>query len=77
MGRLSIRGETGGAARRWSEERDWQRRRRGREEGAMWAGPGGAARRAVPGVWGQRERGGWGGAEPQQARGGSRGSHPG
>lgn len=26
----------------------------------MWAGPGGAARRAVPGVWGQRERGGVG-----------------
>lgn len=44
----------------------------------MWAGPGGAARRAVPGVWGQRERGGGGGgAEAQQARGGSRGSHPG
>lgn len=60
MGRLSIRGETGGAARGWSEERDWPRRRRGREEGAMWAGPGGAARRAVPGVWGQRERGGVG-----------------
>lgn len=74
MGRLSVRGETGGAARRWSEERDWPRRRRGREEGAMWAGPGGAARRAVPGVWGQR---GGCGAEPQQARGGSRGSHPG